>query len=272
MTLTPQDILSQQFHVRIRGFDQEEVDGFLDTVAEDMQKLLEENAQIKDELVELKNSLKEYRTQEKSFQLAIISAQKIADEMENRSRQEAETLVSNARTEAERLFEETRTRIKDLEERSSNEQERIKKEIELLKGKKSEIKTELRGILISSLHQVDNIFANQAQAETSSALAKAPSARAIESEVEIKEEILPDFYQKVQLAMDGTPSYEPYEKSEEGEELPVESDPTVPEGEEEGRFSLEDLGGDLLFTLEDPLDVEQEPSVIEKDNKRIKNT
>ncbi len=272
MTLTPQDILSQQFHVRIRGFDQEEVDAFLDTVAEDMQQLLEENAQIKDELVELKNSLKEYRSQEKSFQQAIISAQKITEEMETRSRQEAESLVSKARAETERLFEETRTRTKELEDRSLNEQERLTKEIKLLKGKKSEIKEELRGILISYLHQVNNVFGNQAQAETSSAPETAPSARAIESETEIKEEILPDFYQKVQLAIDGMPSDEPYEKTEDGEEPPVESGPAVPEGGEEGQFSLEDLEGNLLFTLEDPLDVEQEPSVTEKSNRRIKNT
>jgi len=272
MTLTPQDILSQQFHVRIRGFDQEEVDAFLDTVAEDMQQLLEENAQIKDELVELKNSLKEYRTQEKSFQHAIISAQRIADEMESRSRQEAESLVSKARAEAERLFEETRTRIKELEERSLNEQERLTKEIDLLKGKKSEIKEELRGLLISYLHQVNNVFADQAQAETPSAPETAPSARAIESEVEIKEEILPDFYQKVQLAIDGTSSYEPYEKPEEGEEPSAESGPAVPEEGEESQFSLEDLEGNLLFTLEDPLDVDEEPSVIEKSSRRIKNT
>ena len=37
MTITPQDIQSKQFHVRMRGFDVDEVDKFLEKVAEEME-------------------------------------------------------------------------------------------------------------------------------------------------------------------------------------------------------------------------------------------
>ena len=47
MILTPQDIQSQQFHVRFRGFDVEEVDTFLERVSEDLLTLMQENKQLK---------------------------------------------------------------------------------------------------------------------------------------------------------------------------------------------------------------------------------
>ncbi len=46
MQLTPEDIQKQQFNIRFRGFDVDEVDGFLEKVAENFSLLNEEKQQI----------------------------------------------------------------------------------------------------------------------------------------------------------------------------------------------------------------------------------
>jgi len=53
MILTAQDIQSQQFHVRFRGFDVEEVDDFLEKIATAFQTVSEENHKLKDRLESL---------------------------------------------------------------------------------------------------------------------------------------------------------------------------------------------------------------------------
>ena len=46
MTITAQDIQSKQFHVRMRGFDVDEVDKFLEKIAEEFLIITLENKQI----------------------------------------------------------------------------------------------------------------------------------------------------------------------------------------------------------------------------------
>ena len=51
MRITPMDIRQQQFTVRMfRGFDVQEVDTFLEDVAQDYEALIKENALLKEQL------------------------------------------------------------------------------------------------------------------------------------------------------------------------------------------------------------------------------
>src|SRR5229473_2767108 len=54
MRITPLDVRQQQFTVRMfRGFDVQEVDAFLQDVAEDYETILKENALLKEQLAVL---------------------------------------------------------------------------------------------------------------------------------------------------------------------------------------------------------------------------
>jgi len=54
MRITPIDIRQQQFTVRtFGGFNRQEVEAFLDDVAEDYQQLVKENALLKEQLATL---------------------------------------------------------------------------------------------------------------------------------------------------------------------------------------------------------------------------
>ena len=49
MRITPLDIQQKQFATRLRGFDMEEVDSFLELIREEMEELLRENANLREE-------------------------------------------------------------------------------------------------------------------------------------------------------------------------------------------------------------------------------
>ena len=52
--ITPMDIQNKAFNKGVRGYREEEVDSFLDLITLDMEKLIDENAQMKQELAKAK--------------------------------------------------------------------------------------------------------------------------------------------------------------------------------------------------------------------------
>ena len=57
--LTPLDIQKQDFGVKMRGYNADEVDDFLDLVGADYEKLYRENKELKDRVVLLNKSIEE---------------------------------------------------------------------------------------------------------------------------------------------------------------------------------------------------------------------
>ncbi len=193
MTLTPEEIQTKQFHVRFRGFDVEEVDSFLERVAEELLAALEENKLLEKKLHALTEEIATYHTQEKTFQNAILSAQNIADEIKNRSRQEADDLLEKTRqeadetlgkakeeasglltsskAEADELLNSARTESQSLRQEANAEVAELEKEVDRLSGLKTKIQAELRNTLQSYLDQLDENLEQGAAASVMAATA-----------------------------------------------------------------------------------------------------
>ena len=79
MTLTTNDILEHEFHVRLRGFDMDEVDSFLEKVAETLHALTEEKEKLRAEISGLKKRYaelqRENRLLEKTMRAAVSVSQ-----------------------------------------------------------------------------------------------------------------------------------------------------------------------------------------------------
>jgi cell division initiation protein len=126
MTITPQDIQSKQFHVRLRGFDVDEVDKFLEKVAEEFLLLSMEHKQAMEKIASLDKEVANFRNKEQAFQNAILSAQKISDEMQGKSRREADEMLEKAREEAAELEAKSLDEAETMLSRAAQEAEAIK--------------------------------------------------------------------------------------------------------------------------------------------------
>ena len=60
--ITPLDIQNKEFSRAVRGYNQEEVDLFLDEIMADYDKLLSENQDLKRQLEETKGKVESYKT------------------------------------------------------------------------------------------------------------------------------------------------------------------------------------------------------------------
>lgn len=258
MTMTPQDIQSQQFHVRFRGFDVEEVDAFLERIAEEFLVMIEENKELTEQVETLKKEIDSYHHQEKSFQSAILSAQQIAEEMKIKSGREAEEVIAAAKEQARQLQEEASAEIVGLEA-----------EVDRLKQMKQQVAQELRLILQGYLTQLEEMGEGTSapaavEEEIPSPPENEPPTPPEEPDAaEVREEPvvdLSDLYEKIEVTDDelATMSESREESNQDGDEDAAGLFAAEVAEETKGS-AIPDLEGDMLFTLEDPLD--EGPSV-----------
>lgn len=81
--ITAQDIREKTFEKsRIGGYDMASVDNFLEEIADDITAAQKENSVLKSKMKVLVDKIEEYRANEEALNLAVISAQKLAVQIE----------------------------------------------------------------------------------------------------------------------------------------------------------------------------------------------
>lgn len=110
MRITPMDIRQQQFTVRtFRGFDVQEVDAFLEDVADDYETLMKENTLLKEQLQVLEERTRGLEDREKVLQETLITTHRLTDEMKESAKREAALIVREAEQRGEQSIEHLRT-------------------------------------------------------------------------------------------------------------------------------------------------------------------
>jgi cell division initiation protein len=122
MRITPMDIEQQEFSRSFRGYNEEEVDDFLDKIVKDYEELINENVRINEEIEKMKERLKEFSELEASLRGALLNAQKSAEEMKGRVENEAKVMVKKAEIEAE-----------VIKQKASKKEDEVKNEINNLR-------------------------------------------------------------------------------------------------------------------------------------------
>ncbi len=105
MKITPLDIQQQQFQVRFRGFDMVEVDNFLDLLANEFEELIRENNHLREEDGRKFARIQELDARERELRDALVSVQRITEEIRENARKEGELMIQEAREQARRIIE-----------------------------------------------------------------------------------------------------------------------------------------------------------------------
>jgi cell division initiation protein len=115
MAITPLDITQQRFRARFGGgLDKGEVDAFLTAVASEMERLIRDNQQLKDDERHFKRLLEDYRAREEALKETMITAQRVTEEIKKAAEKEADILLGRAELEAERILEQAQARLTEL--------------------------------------------------------------------------------------------------------------------------------------------------------------
>ncbi len=126
--LTPLDVRKKRgdFARALRGYDPEEVDVFLELVAERVEGLVRENLQLRERAERLGEQVDAQGEREQAVQEALVTAQELRRQVKEQAKREAELLEREARGRIERmlqdtgkLFHERRAALEELERRRS---------------------------------------------------------------------------------------------------------------------------------------------------------
>ncbi|MCL6637642.1 MAG: DivIVA domain-containing protein [Alicyclobacillus sp.] len=106
MPLSPLDIHNKEFSRAFRGYDEDEVDDFLERVIQDYEALIRQNKELEEEIERLQEKLRHFTSIEESLSKSIIVAQETAEEVKANARKEAQLILKEAEKNADRIISE----------------------------------------------------------------------------------------------------------------------------------------------------------------------
>ena len=144
--ITPLDIQNKEFSRAVRGYKEEDVDGFLDLLTLDLEKILEENRRLKEQIKNLTAELERFKNSEETVLKTLEAAKALMSDISASAEKRAEILLKNAELDAQLIQREAKENIERLNE-------------EMLKLKNSLIifKSRYRSLLESELEKFDNL-------------------------------------------------------------------------------------------------------------------
>jgi cell division initiation protein len=143
LRLTPLDIKKQEFKRAMRGYDPEEVNAFLEMVAEEFEALHREKNRLEDEALKLRTQLHDYQEVERTLKQTLMNAQESMQLSRDNSKREADLTLREAELQAERIISEARKKLGEL-----------KNELVVVRAQKDSFARRLRHLLESQLELI----------------------------------------------------------------------------------------------------------------------
>ena len=122
--LTPQEVSERAFSkASFGGYNMSQVDEFLDVLTGDYSTLYSENAVLKSKMKVLVDKVEEYRSTEEAMRKALMTAQRMADELVKEAEQKKAQIIADAEAEAVRRKEELSQQLEAEEYRLQTAQQ-----------------------------------------------------------------------------------------------------------------------------------------------------
>ncbi len=150
--LTPMDIHNHQFKKSmVRGYNENEVDDFLDKIVVDLEKLLRENERLQSDLALSDAELDKYRRLEKTMNDTLLMAQRTADDVISAARKNADEMKENTARECQNIREQARLEAQKKIAAANAKRDLILKDYNKLVSEKNSFLLKIRTALESEL-------------------------------------------------------------------------------------------------------------------------
>jgi cell division initiation protein len=115
MRITPLDIQQMVFKVSFRGYDKEEVNRFLEELAQTVESLNRDNAVQREKIIFLEQQLAELKRTEATLSNTLLSAQSLAEDVKRNAQREADLVIKEAELKAGELTRQARVELTDTQ-------------------------------------------------------------------------------------------------------------------------------------------------------------
>ena len=155
MKLTALDIHHKEFRHSLRGYSEEEVDAFLDEVADEVDRLFKENIDLNEKLDAANERVRGYQSMEATLNNTLVSAQRSAEEIVAKAGIEADSMMRDAELKSKEIIHNALQKKQQI----ANELVRIKQAEEEFRGRyEALLQTQLRTITELTLPDDVNVL------------------------------------------------------------------------------------------------------------------
>ncbi len=145
MPLTPLDIHNKEFSRGFRGYDEDEVNEFLDQVIKDYELVIREKKELEEKAIELKAKLGYFSNIEETLNKSILIDQETAEDVKRNANKEAKLIVKEAEKNADRIINESLIKAR-----------KVTMEIDDLKKQSKIFRNRFRMLISAQLELIDN--------------------------------------------------------------------------------------------------------------------
>ncbi|MCP8616586.1 DivIVA domain-containing protein [Salirhabdus salicampi] len=145
MPLTPLDIHNKEFTRTFRGYDEDEVNEFLDQVIKDYEKMIRDKKSLEEKVAELEERIGHFNNIEETLNKSILVAQETAEEVKGNANKEAKLIIKEAEKNADRIINEALSKSR-----------RVAVEVEELKKQAKVFRTRMKMIVEAQLDLIEN--------------------------------------------------------------------------------------------------------------------
>lgn len=145
MPLTPLDIHNKEFTRSFRGYNEDEVNDFLDKIVREFESLIKEKQEATEKVKQLTQKLEHYTKIEETLHNAIVVAQETAEEVKQNASREGELIRREAEREAKRTVDEAILKARKIH----NEMEEMAKQVRVCR-------TRFRTLLEAQLEMISS--------------------------------------------------------------------------------------------------------------------
>jgi cell division initiation protein len=145
MPLTPLDIHNKEFSKGFRGYDEDEVNEFLDVVIKDYEMVIREKKELEERLNEMTERIGHFNSIEETLNKSIVVAQEAAEEVKRNAQKEAKLIVKEAEKNSDRIVNESLSKAR-----------KIALEIEELKKQSKVFRTRFKMLIEAQLDLLSN--------------------------------------------------------------------------------------------------------------------
>jgi cell division initiation protein len=138
LKITVMDIENKEFKRGFRGYEVNDVDEFLEDIAEDYETLYKENSSLKEKIEVLDEKLDNYKMIENTINSTLLMAQKSSEQLKINSEDEAQMILNRANETAKKIIDNAQSEVI-----------KIKNEYDKIKNQYMSFKTKYKNFMIS---------------------------------------------------------------------------------------------------------------------------
>ncbi len=201
METTPNDLRQQQFEIKFRGYNPDDVEVFRDLAATALEEARADNLKLSEENNHLREQLDRLIQIEETLKAAVLEAQKNADNTIIVAKREAESIMDAARREADLVLREARRKGDEISTGVHSQMGKLVNDINKIRFIRSNYLSRLKSLLDSQLQVIrDELEADDREER---------ATREFEARKPVEKKAEPDYHHPEPPQEDDTPGEEP---------------------------------------------------------------